>query len=83
MRLSGASNSGRERTVIGAVAATGAGAEIEALRAAPGLSADRIALRSNCVYRQLRQRCTVVEVWPESSDRWRTDLTVIAGPCSG
>jgi 3-deoxy-7-phosphoheptulonate synthase len=72
---------GAERTVIGAVGSNGRRSEIEALRAAPGVEGViEIAHPFKLVSRQLRQRCSVVEV--AGVKIGGGDLTVIAGPCS-
>ncbi|HEY6118979.1 MAG TPA: 3-deoxy-7-phosphoheptulonate synthase [Pyrinomonadaceae bacterium] len=72
---------GTERTVIGAVGSNGRRAEIEALRAAPGVEdVIQIAHPFKLVSRQLRERCTVVEV--AGVKIGGGDLVVIAGPCS-
>lgn len=72
---------GAERTVIGAVGSNGRRAEIEALRAAPGVQdVIQIAHPFKLVSRQLRQRYTVVDI---SGVRiGGGDLVVMAGPCS-
>ena len=81
MRLSGARNSGAERTVIGAVGSNGRRAEIEALRAAPGVEdVIQIAHPFKLVSRQLRQRCTIVDV--KGVKIGGGSLVVMAGPCS-
>src|SRR6266513_3362920 len=72
---------GAERTVIGAVGSNGRRAEVEALRAAPGVEdVIQIAHPFKLVSRQLRQRCTVVDV--AGIKIGGGDLVVIAGPCS-
>ena len=72
---------GAERTVIGAVGSNGRRAEIEALKAAPGVEdVIEIAHPFKLVSRQLRQRYTVVEV--AGVKIGGGDLVVIAGPCS-
>lgn len=72
---------GAERTVIGAVGSNGRRAEIEALRAAPGVQdVIQIAHPFKLVSRQLRQRYTVVDV--SGVKIGGGDLVVMAGPCS-
>ena len=72
---------GAERTVIGAVGSSGRRAEIEALRAAPGVEdVIQIAHPFKLVSRQLRQKCTIVEV--KGVKIGGGDLVVMAGPCS-
>ncbi|MDQ2936689.1 MAG: 3-deoxy-7-phosphoheptulonate synthase [Acidobacteriota bacterium] len=72
---------GAERTVIGAVGSNGRRAEIEALRAAPGVQdVIQIAHPFKLVSRQLRQRYTVVDV--NGVKIGGGDLVVMAGPCS-
>ncbi len=72
---------GAERTVIGAVGSNGRRAEIEALRAAPGVQdVIQIAHPFKLVSRQLRQRYTVVDV--SGVKIGSGDLVVMAGPCS-
>jgi 3-deoxy-7-phosphoheptulonate synthase len=72
---------GSERTVIGAVGSNGRRAEIEALRAAPGVQdVIQIAHPFKLVSRQLRQLRTVVDV--RGVKIGAGDLVVIAGPCS-
>ncbi|MDQ6652821.1 MAG: 3-deoxy-7-phosphoheptulonate synthase [Acidobacteriota bacterium] len=72
---------GAERTVIGAVGNNGRRAEIEALRAAPGVQdVIEIAHPFKLVSRQLRQRYTVVDV--SGVKIGNGDLVVMAGPCS-
>lgn len=72
---------GAERTVIGAVGNNGRRAEIEALRAAPGVQeVIQIAHPFKLVSRQLRQRRTVVDV--SGVKIGGGDLVVMAGPCS-
>src|SRR5258705_6539174 len=72
---------GTERTVIGAVGNNGRRSEIEALRAAPGVEAViPISHPFKLVSRQLRQRCTVVDV--AGVKIGGGDLVVVAGPCS-
>ncbi len=72
---------GAERTVIGAVGSNGRRAEIEALRAAPGVQeVIQIAHPFKLVSRQLRQRRTIVDVGGVKIGAG--DLVVIAGPCS-
>ncbi len=72
---------GAERTVIGAVGSNGRRAEIEALRAAPGVEAViQMAHPFKLVSRQLRQRPTIVDV--SGVEIGGGDLVVIAGPCS-
>jgi len=72
---------GAERTVIGAIGSDGRRAELEALRAAPGVQdVIQIAHPFKLVSRQLQQRCTVVDV---SGVRiGGGSLVVMAGPCS-
>jgi 3-deoxy-7-phosphoheptulonate synthase len=70
-----------ERTVIGAVGNNGRRAELEALRAAPGVQeVIQITHPFKLVSRQLRQRCTVVEVGGVKIGAGA--LVVMAGPCS-
>ena len=72
---------GAERTVIGAVGSGGRRAEIEALRAAPGVQdVIQITHPFKLVSRQLRQRRTVVDV--QGVKIGGGDLVVMAGPCS-
>jgi 3-deoxy-7-phosphoheptulonate synthase len=72
---------GTERTVIGAVGSTGRRAELEALRAAPGVEeVIQITHPFKLVSRQLRQRCTVVDV--KGVKIGAGELVVMAGPCS-
>jgi 3-deoxy-7-phosphoheptulonate synthase len=72
---------GAERTVIGAVGSNGRRSEIEALRAAPGVEeVIQITHPFKLVSRQLRQRCTVVDVGGVKIGG--NELVVIAGPCS-
>jgi 3-deoxy-7-phosphoheptulonate synthase len=72
---------GAERTVIGAVGSNGRRAEIEALRAAPGVQeVIQIAHPFKLVSRQLRQQRTVVDVGGVKIGAG--DLVVMAGPCS-
>jgi 3-deoxy-7-phosphoheptulonate synthase len=72
---------GAERTVIGAVGSNGRRAEIEALRAAPGVQdVIQIAHPFKLVSRQLRQRYTIVDV--SGVKIGGGDLVVMAGPCS-
>jgi 3-deoxy-7-phosphoheptulonate synthase len=72
---------GAERTVIGAVGSTGRRAELEALRAAPGVEeVIQITHPFKLVSRQLRQRCTVVDV--KGVKIGAGELVVMAGPCS-
>lgn len=72
---------GAERTVIGAVGSTGRRAELEALRAAPGVQeVIQITHPFKLVSRQLRQRCTVVDV--KGVKIGAGELVVMAGPCS-
>jgi len=72
---------GTERTVIGAVGSTGRRAELEALRAAPGVDeVIQITHPFKLVSRQLRQRCTVVDV--KGVKIGAGELVVMAGPCS-
>ena len=72
---------GAERTVIGAVGSNGRRSEIEALRAAPGVQeVIQITHPFKLVSRQLRQRCTIVDVGGIKIGG--PNLVVIAGPCS-
>lgn len=72
---------GAERTVIGAVGSNGRRTEIEALRAAPGVQdVIQIAHPFKLVSRQLRQRCTIVEM--NGVKIGGGELVVMAGPCS-
>ena len=72
---------GAERTVIGAVGSSGRRAELEALRAAPGVEeVIQITHPFKLVSRQLRQRCTVVDV--KGVKIGAGELVVMAGPCS-
>ncbi|HEV2829488.1 MAG TPA: 3-deoxy-7-phosphoheptulonate synthase [Pyrinomonadaceae bacterium] len=72
---------GTERTVIGAVGSTGRRAELEALRAAPGVDeVIQITHPFKLVSRQLRQGCTVVDV--KGVKIGAGELVVMAGPCS-
>jgi len=72
---------GEERTVIGAVGNSNRRAEIEALRAAPGVAeVIQIAHPFKLVSRQLRQTRTVVDV--RGVQVGGDELVVIAGPCS-
>jgi 3-deoxy-7-phosphoheptulonate synthase len=72
---------GAERTVIGAVGNTGRAAEIQALRAAPGVQdVIQITHPFKLVSRQLRQHQTVVDV--AGVKIGAGDLVVMAGPCS-
>ncbi len=72
---------GAERTVIGAVGSSGRRAEIEALRAAPGVQeVIQITHPFKLVSRQLRQRGTIVDVGGVKIGAG--DLVVMAGPCS-
>jgi 3-deoxy-7-phosphoheptulonate synthase len=72
---------GAERTVIGAVGNNGRRTELEALRAAPGVQeVIQITHPFKLVSRQLRQRCTVVDV--SGVKIGAGSLTVMAGPCS-
>ena len=72
---------GAERTVIGAVGSNGRRTEIEALRAAPGVQdVIQIAHPFKLVSRQLRQRCTIVEL--NGVKIGGGELVVMAGPCS-
>ncbi|HUS12716.1 MAG TPA: 3-deoxy-7-phosphoheptulonate synthase [Pyrinomonadaceae bacterium] len=72
---------GAERTVIGAVGSTGRRTELEALRAAPGVEeVIQITHPFKLVSRQLRQRCTVVDV--KGVKIGTGELVVMAGPCS-
>jgi 3-deoxy-7-phosphoheptulonate synthase len=72
---------GAERTVVGAVGSNGRRAEIEALRAAPGVEeVIQITHPFKLVSRQLKQRCTIVEV--AGVKLGGGGLAIIAGPCS-
>jgi 3-deoxy-7-phosphoheptulonate synthase len=72
---------GAERTVIGAVGNSGRAAEIEALRAAPGVQdVIQITHPFKLVSRQLRQHYTVVDV--AGVKIGGGNLVVMAGPCS-
>jgi len=72
---------GAERTVIGAIGSDGRRAELEALRAAPGVQdVIQIAHPFKLVSRQLQQRCTVVDV--SGVPIGGGSLVVMAGPCS-
>lgn len=72
---------GAERTVIGAVGSKGRRSELEALRAAPGVEdVIQITHPFKLVSRQLRQRCTVVDV--SGVKIGGGHLAVMAGPCS-
>ncbi len=72
---------GAERTVIGAVGNSGRRAEIEALRAAPGVQdVIQITHPFKLVSLQLKQHRTVVDV--SGVKIGGGDLVVIAGPCS-
>jgi 3-deoxy-7-phosphoheptulonate synthase len=72
---------GAERTVIGAVGNNGRRTELEALRAAPGVEeVIQITHPFKLVSRQLRQRCTVVDV--NGVKIGAGTLIVMAGPCS-
>jgi 3-deoxy-7-phosphoheptulonate synthase len=72
---------GAERTVVGAVGSNGRRAEIEALRAAPGVDdVIQITHPFKLVSRQLRQRCTIVDV--AGVKIGGSEVVVIAGPCS-
>ncbi len=72
---------GTERTVIGAVGSSDRRAELQALRAAPGVEeVIQIAHPFKLVSRQLRQRSTVVSVG--GVEIGAGDLVVMAGPCS-
>lgn len=72
---------GTERTVIGAVGNNDRRAELEALRAAPGVEeVIPIAHPFKLVSRQLRQRPTIVNVGGVRIGGG--DLVVMAGPCS-
>src|SRR6185437_11416227 len=72
---------GAERTVIGAVGNNGRRAEIEALRAAPGVQdVIQIAHPFKLVSRQLQQRRTIVDVGGVKIGAG--NVTVMAGPCS-
>jgi 3-deoxy-7-phosphoheptulonate synthase len=72
---------GAERTVIGAVGNNDRRAELEALRAAPGVQ-DVIQIMHpfKLVSRQLRQSHTIVDV--QGVKIGGGDLVVMAGPCS-
>src|SRR5258706_6356514 len=73
---------GAERTVIGAVGSNGRRAEIEALRAAPGVQdVIQIAHPFKLVSRQLQQRRTIVDVGGVKIGAG--NVTVMAGPSSG
>lgn len=72
---------GAERTVIGAVGNSGRRAEIEALRAAPGVEdVIQIAHPFKLVSRQLKPTRTIVEV--AGVRIGAEDVVVMAGPCS-
>jgi 3-deoxy-7-phosphoheptulonate synthase len=72
---------GAERTVIGAVGNSGRRAEIEALRAAPGVQdVIQIAHPFKLVSRQLQQRCTIVALGKVQIGGG--EMIVMAGPCS-
>ena len=72
---------GAERTVVGAVGSNGRRAEIEALRAAPGVDdVIQITHPFKLVSRQLRQRRTIVDV--AGVKIGGNEVVVIAGPCS-
>ncbi|MFN2532826.1 MAG: 3-deoxy-7-phosphoheptulonate synthase [Pyrinomonadaceae bacterium] len=72
---------GAERTIIGAVGSNGRRAEIEALRAAPGVEeVIQIAHPFKLVSRQLRSLPTVVDV--AGTKIGAGALIVMAGPCS-
>jgi 3-deoxy-7-phosphoheptulonate synthase len=72
---------GAERTVVGAVGSNGRRAEIEALRAAPGVEdVIQITHPFKLVSRQLRQRCTIVDV--SGVKIGGGQLAFMAGPCS-
>ena len=72
---------GTERTVIGAVGNNDRRAELEALRAAPGVEeVIPIAHPFKLVSRQLRQRPTIISVGGVRIGG--DDLVVMAGPCS-
>src|SRR5580765_5481661 len=72
---------GAERTVIGAVGSGGRTAEIEALRAAPGVEeVIQITHPFKLVSRQLRQQHTVVDV--AGVKIGNGNVVVMAGPCS-
>src|SRR5258706_2377323 len=72
---------GAERTVIGAVGNNGRRAEIEALRAAPGVQdVIQIAHPFKLVSRQLQQRRTIVDVGGVKIGAG--NVTVMAGPRS-
>ena len=72
---------GAERTVIGAVGSTGRRTELEALRAAPGVEeVIQITHPFKLLSRQLRQRCTIVDV--KGVKIGAGELVVMAGPCS-
>src|SRR6266850_2627734 len=72
---------GAERTVIGAVGSGGRRAELEALRAAPGVQdVIQITHPFKLVSRQLRQLRTVVDV--NGIKIGGGELVVMAGPCS-
>ena len=72
---------GAERTVVGAVGSNGRRAEIEALKAAPGVDdVIQITHPFKLVSRQLRQRCTIVDV--AGVKIGGNEVVVIAGPCS-
>ena len=72
---------GAERTIIGAVGSNGRRNELEALRAAAGVTEIiPIAHPFKLVSRQLRAQCTVVRVG--SVEIGNGELVVMAGPCS-
>ena len=72
---------GAERTVIGVVGNSGRRAEIQALRAAPGVEdVIQIATPFKLVSRQLRQTRTIVDVGGVRIGA--EELVVMAGPCS-
>jgi 3-deoxy-7-phosphoheptulonate synthase len=72
---------GAERTVIGAVGNSGRRAELEALRAAPGVQeVIQIAHPFKLVSRQLKQQRTIVKVGGVAVGG--AALVIIAGPCS-
>src|SRR6185436_16250020 len=72
---------GAERTVIGAVGSNGRRAEIEALRAAPGVQdVIQIAHPFKLVSRQLQQRRTIVDVGGVQIGDG--NAKVMEGPCS-
>ncbi len=72
---------GEERTIIGAVGSSGRRAEIDALKAAPGVAeVIQISQPFKLVGRQLRNQPTVVDVCGVKIGGG--DLVVAAGPCS-